>query len=229
MHKLTIILLLIAPLFAGAHTVRVNDNTTVKANISALEPTRISVAGDRISSIRGVEGAYTYKNDNSLGAIFIKPSEAYQHKSFYIFIATEQNHSYVLQLTPTSAAAGFLVLQPKPTSPSPSSQETDSPYETQLSNLMRLMVNGTGSDEYAMNLVHSNVQRWNKQLNISVLAVFEGSELQGTVYRIKNRSHQLVSLNELLFYRSGDRAIALQNDQIPAQGQTLLYKVTHHG
>ncbi len=235
MRKLIILglsCLMFMPIYVFARTLRVDDNTSIKVNISAQEPTRISVAGDRISSLRGVEGAYTVKNDNAQGAIFIKPTEAYQNKPFYVFITTEQNHSYVLQLTPSAnAKAGLLVLKPKIADNTTSANgEASSSYETQLTNLVKSMVNGMGSDEYAMTFIrNSKTQHWNKQLNINLLGVFEGAELQGEVYRVSNRSSQPISIDETVFYSEGDHAIALQSYQLPARGQTLLYKVTRHG
>ena len=222
--------LIISPIYA-AHILRVNDNSTIRAIISAQEPTRISVAGDRIVSMRSVEGAYTYKNDNTQGAIFIKPTEAYQHKPFYIFITTEQSHNYVLLLTPTSASAGMLVLKPKAQPDlAVKSWESSPSYETTLMDLMRLMVNATGSEDYAVTPISkTKTLRWNKQLNLRLQTVYEGAQLRGEVYLITNRSRQPMLLKESLFYNPGDQAIALQSDQLPAQSQTLLYKVTRHG
>ncbi len=232
MRKFLIIglLSLIMPVLAGAYTVRVNDNTTIKASISSAEPTRIAVADDRIRALRGVEGAYTYQNDTVQGAVFIKPTESYQHKPFYVFISTEQNHNYVLQLTPKVGSASILVLQPRQTNNTTSPWDNSPSSETQLVQLVRTMVNGKDSDDYAMTVVNSaKNQRWNSQFNVRLLAVFDGAQFQGSVYRITNRSHQTMQLNESQFYRPGDRAIALQNDQLLPKGETLLYKVTRHG
>jgi hypothetical protein len=57
-----------------AQTLVIEDNDQVSAEISAKELTRISVAGDRITLIRGSEGAYQISNDTVQGAVFIKPT-----------------------------------------------------------------------------------------------------------------------------------------------------------
>lgn len=57
----------------NAQTVVVENNANISAAISAKELTRISVAGDRITLIRGSEGAYQISNDTIQGAVFIKP------------------------------------------------------------------------------------------------------------------------------------------------------------
>ena len=56
-----------------AQTFIVEDNAKISAEISAKELTRISVVGDRITLVRGSEGAYQISNDTVQGAVFIKP------------------------------------------------------------------------------------------------------------------------------------------------------------
>jgi TraK protein len=58
---------------AQAGVITVENNSTVTADISASDATRIAVAGDRITLIRGTENAYTISNDTTQGAVFIKP------------------------------------------------------------------------------------------------------------------------------------------------------------
>ncbi len=57
-----------------AQTFVVEDNAKISAEISAKELTRISVMGDRITLVRGSEGAYQISNDTVQGAVFIKPT-----------------------------------------------------------------------------------------------------------------------------------------------------------
>jgi hypothetical protein len=58
---------------AQAQTMIVENNTKISVDIAASEMTRISVSGDRITLLRGTAGAYTVSNDNTQGAVFIKP------------------------------------------------------------------------------------------------------------------------------------------------------------
>jgi TraK protein len=58
----------------SAQTLVIEDNAQVSAEISAKELTRISVIGDRITLVRGSEGAYQISNDTVQGAVFIKPT-----------------------------------------------------------------------------------------------------------------------------------------------------------
>lgn len=115
---------------AQAEVKVVKNYSTVTANISATDITRIAVVGDRITVIRGAQNAYIVSNDVTQGAVFLKPilptahalcpkmkKNTDQHKSkqsslkvcprpspipkpFYVFVSTEQNRNYVLLLTP---------------------------------------------------------------------------------------------------------------------------------
>ena len=58
----------------NAQTLMVENNAQISAEISAKELTRISVVGDRITLVRGSEGAYQISNDTVQGAVFIKPT-----------------------------------------------------------------------------------------------------------------------------------------------------------
>ncbi len=128
------VLLLPTLLFSGevsAQTVIVEDNAKVSMAISAKEPTRLSVTGDRIALVRGSKEAYQLSNDNTQGAVFIKPilnssvkcktcpihqngkklnskqnccnnqKNSKALKSFYLFVSTERGRQYVLNLMPS--------------------------------------------------------------------------------------------------------------------------------
>ncbi len=59
---------------ANAETLIVENNAQISAEISAKELTRIAVVGDRITLVRGSEGAYQISNDTVQGTVFIKPT-----------------------------------------------------------------------------------------------------------------------------------------------------------
>ncbi len=215
-----------------AQILRATDNATLKATIADAAPTRISVENDRIAVLRGVEGAYTYSNDNTSGAVFLKPSEAYKTKPFYVFINTEKNHNYVLQLKPTSTlSAGILVLKPRtPEIAVANSWDSHASYPQPLTQLMSDMVNRSTPEDYEVILVNAkkteSVGLW---LTMRLKTLYSGSHLQGQIYEISNHSLFPVTLAERLFYQPGDRAIALQDEKLPAGGKTFLYKVVSHG
>lgn len=76
---------------AQAQTVIVANNTTITAIISESDVTRIAVAGDRITLVRGTAAAYTVSNDTAQGAIFIKPVLKKQRSIYHHSLKKSQN------------------------------------------------------------------------------------------------------------------------------------------
>lgn len=226
---------------ADAQVLRVVENATVKANIADTEMTRIAVDNDRIAVLRGIDGAYTYSNDNNSGAVFLKPSDAYQNRPFYLFINTEQNRNYVLQLKPTpKLSASVLILKSRGQALQTAERwETDSPYGDTLTKLMIDMANHQTPEGYEVIQVNDKKtikiikkRKTNtalSQVRMRLKTVYSGAHLQGQIYEITNTSLLPVTWTEHLFYQPGDRAIALRDATVPAGGQTLLYKVNSHG
>lgn len=143
MLKVIIVLLLPTLFFVeqvSAQTLIAEDNAKISIAISANELTRISVSGDRVTLVRGSANSYQLSNDNSQGAVFIKPiiSSAITNKtcpihkninklnskkicqkkqantkplkSFYLFISTEQGRHYVLNLMPSYFKSADILL-----------------------------------------------------------------------------------------------------------------------
>lgn len=217
---------------ANAQVLHVIDNATVKANIANTAPTRIALENDRIAVLRGVEGAYTYSNDNQSGAVFLKPTDAYKNKSFYVFINTEHNHNYILQLKPTAKlSAGMLILKSRDQALSAVQQwETNSPYTDTLTTLITDMVNQNTPESYEVIPINrKKTTPVGTQLRIRLKKIYAGAHLQGQIFEVTNKSLLPVTLIEHMFYQSGDRAIALRDSSLPAGGKTWLYKVSNHG
>lgn len=217
---------------AKAQVLPLSENATAKVNIASHEPTRIAVENDRIAILRGMEGAYTYSNDNTRGAVFLKPTEAYQNTPFYVFISTEQGHNYVLQLKPVATlSAGLLTLKPRHQALAAAQQwESTSPYTDTLAQLMTDMVNHRTPDGYEV--IPINAKKGfsvGTHMRLRLKTVYTGAHLQGKIYELTNSSTTSVTLTERIFYRPGDRALALREEIIPAGGKTLLYKVNSHG
>ncbi len=227
--------LLLLCLFAGAaqaQEIKVTDNSSVRIKVSGKEPTRVSVAGDRIATLRGADGAYTYTNDNTQGAVYIKPTAAYQNSPFYLFISTEQNHNYVVVMDPkTNLTASMLVLKPKNIEATAENHvETTLPYTEFLTKLMSSMATLSEIEGYDISYVkNAKITRLGYQLRLTLKALYEGSHLKGEIYEVKNDSIKAVNLAERVFYQQGDRAISLRDYNISGGGKTLLYKVVSNG
>ena len=213
----------------SAQIVTVQDNATVSATISDQAATRISVQKDRIRVIRGVENAYTTSNDNTQGAVFIKPTEAYQKTPFYLFVSTEQGRNYVLLLTPQPIPAGMLILKPK-TKAAAQAPSKNLSFTAAISKLLTHMAAGTATeDDTVTTIQHGKTFKVNQTLRMQLITRYENADFIGEVYRVTNHSFQSITLHAQDFYQPQDCAIALQSKQLSAHGATLLYKVVKHG
>src|SRR5206468_14557 len=131
------------PVFSE-HLLPVKDNSKVIARIAPFDVNRIFIEGDRIKSVRGVEGNYLLQQDTQAGQIFIKP--LVPKHPFTIFLTTENNKNYQLQLVPSAMSSETLMLKP--------SGNAVSLFITSVISLMRAMVEDKNLDDYQVHSFH---------------------------------------------------------------------------
>lgn len=205
----------------------VKDNRTVLVNISSKEQSRLFVYNDRISTVRGLDGAYDIKKDEKQGDIYIKPSLYYQHKAFNLFITTEAGHTYNVLATPLDIPAETIEL--KPLSPSriiASRWEKNSPFAQTIINLINAMLNETNPDGYAVvSLGKVKPKRLSNCLTMRLLTLYQGDQLQGEIWLIKNESKVNARVQPRDFYQDNVVGASIQNEELKPNDQTLLYRV----
>ncbi len=215
---------------ANAEVVKaMKDNQTQLVQISANQPNKFYVAGDRISQIYSKDGAYTDKTDLVSGAVFITPTKAYQTKSFNLYLRTEQGHAYNFLLVPVSITGQ--TIQVKPLSPTLAADhwEQSSDYSKVLTNLIGDMVNNKQPDGYAVNAVsNKKVFGYGGRVTLQLQKVYRGAKLTGEILSVKNAIGQNVSLDERAFYQPGTRAIAFQDQSLAPGQSTVMYRVMSH-
>jgi len=205
----------------------VKDNRTVLVNISSKEQSRLFVYNDRISAVRGLDGAYDIKKDEKQGDIYIKPSSYYQHKAFNLFITTEAGHTYNVLATPLDIPAETIEL--KPLSPShiiASRWEKNSPFAETIINLINAMVNEANPDGYAVvSLGKVKPKRLSNCLTMQLLTLYQGDQLQGEIWLIKNESKVNVRIRPRDFYQDNVLGASIQNEELKPNAKALLYRV----
>jgi conjugal transfer pilus assembly protein TraK len=209
------------------HIKPVADNQTITAKIAAKELTRIFVEGDRIQSIHGVEGAYIFKSDANQGALYIKPSEAYQQQAFNIFITTEQGHNFTLFLIPSSIPAETIQIKPLSVSKQVAERwEKANTYSETLITLISHMANNTIPEGYVVSTVtKAKMHDFLPQIKWRLIKVYRGVIFQGSVFELTNTSSSSITIDERQFYQPGVRAVALQKQTVEPFGSILIYRV----
>lgn len=206
------------------------DNETTAAKISSVDVTRIFVQGDRIKSVKGLKGAYTRENDEKNGEIYIQPTSLYQDRAFTILIDTEQGRHFTLLLNPTFSPSETLMLVPKGVGHERAARfEEAQPYELTIKHLIRAMKNGAMPEGYAIREVdNKTTYRLGNKLDIKLKTIYEGLNLRGEIYEIKNRCAIPLQIDEREFYKASTRAISLDTIEIPPKAQINLYRVVSH-
>lgn len=208
----------------------IKDNQTALIKVSAKEQSRIFVKGDRISVVRGLDGAYDLKKDDKLGDIYIQPTPYFQHKAFNLFVTTEQGRTFNLLASPLDIPAETIEL--KPLSPSlalAQHWEKNSPYSQTLMNLINAMVNGENPEGYAViNIGKIKPKKLSNCITMQLLTVYRGNHLQGEIWRIKNDSKSSTYVHPRDFYQDNVLAASLKDELLNPQNETLLYRVVNY-
>jgi type-F conjugative transfer system secretin TraK len=255
-----------------AQTVVVEDDSKISAEISAKELTRISVIGDRITLVRGSEGAYQISNDTVQGAVFIKPTvnpsviqkmcPAYKNKGkiknqakihcqnklkvnkakeaknnssvlkpFYLFISTEQDRHYVLNMIPNATRhADNLALKPQELEKEAAKTwETSERYMQTLIHLVEEILQQKIPTGYNHTVLKKPKEfHFGRNFDLKLTDYYTGAHLSVEIYQLTNHSKEAQTLAEEDCYQSGDRAIYLSETQLAPHQTTQLIKVTSH-
>jgi len=206
------------------------DNQAVTANVSSKELTRIFVDGDRIQNIRGVQGTYELTKDEKLGAVFIKLSPMFLKRPFDIFVTTELGHTYNLLLTPRDIPAESIELKPLSSALIVAKHwERNSPYVETLIQLIHYMINDIGPAGYAViNFPNIKQKYFHPGLNMQLVTIYRGANLEGETWRLKNSCCKTLYLNMQDFFDHRVRAISLDKKILHCNEETYLYRVINH-
>lgn len=206
------------------------DNETVTAHVSALDTTRIFVAGDRIQSVIGVKGAYTRSNDEEKGEIFIQPTNPFSTRAFTMLITTERGLHFTLLLIPTRTPSETVMLVPKGVgSESAGHFEKDAPYVTVINHLIYAMRNHVIPEGYAVTeLAGTHRYAFGRDFYLTLRTLYQGASLTGEIFEVINMTNHTISLDERMFYKRGTRAISLESITLPPHGCLHLYRILSH-
>jgi hypothetical protein len=98
-------------LFSQAEAERFSmGNETIRAKISLQHPNRISVKGDKIASVSGLEQAFYYEKNEKTGDGFLRPTEANGRNPISLSITTSSGKTQDLLLEPTDGDPSTLEL-----------------------------------------------------------------------------------------------------------------------
>ena len=218
-------LLLVGPSF-GAQVKSLTENETVKGNISNTDLNRISVEGDRIAQVFGSSGHFTMETDETHGQIFIRPVG--EGRQLSLTIITESGLTQDILLIPSNIPSQSIVLKPaKRNAEQAKHWETSQPYVQTITSLMQAMVQGKEVPGFNLRVNEQSLNMWN-DLHVKQLQIFEGSQLKGVTYELKNNGDKALGLQEKQFLFDRDIvAISLERFNLAPGGRAYLWVIKH--
>jgi conjugal transfer pilus assembly protein TraK len=228
---MTVLFLFSNPLIAKQEY-EVGDGESVTFQLSASELTRIAIAGEgRIIKAWTASGALEIKPDMENGEIFVRSSSP--SKAVSLFVRDDSGSIYTLVGAKHDIPSETVILKPKRKVKRKASETSASYYSLPLvikvKSLIKAMALEGELDEYAIVSLNRIVPLW-KETYIRYREQYQGYELLGEIYTIRNISNEKLRLTENEFLEFGGETLAVALDSLVlAPGQkTNLYVVRKH-
>lgn len=238
MNTLKIMLLLnfilITPTFAEKVELTCNENTSLEVKASTNGFTRISVKGDKLRDVMGLEETVIVEKDEANGQLFLRNV---QHKQV-ITLITENGLLQDLTLIPGAKGSMNIVLKPDVAAKEDMREQAHPSFADSASD-----VQGIGSPHLitTQEILIGFIKHLFSGLGVAPekettrispngfeaisTRVLQANGLIGEVYTITNTRENTTLLLEKDFYQKGDLALALVQKQLSAGESTMLFVV----
>lgn len=217
-----------APSWALKSTFSMNEEKPLTIQVTNQGPIRISVQGDRLHSVMGLEETVTFDKDETHGVLYIRAVTTPQ----IISITTEGGLFQDITLEPKEGGISHVVMVPpkglnglsdaQPSFPLVGAQYTPGLGEPdRILVLMKQLSQGLGVEEVVSTL--SNRTTAYGLVAKPIRGLFWENKM-GVVFAVQNESDTTHNLLEKDFYQSGDDALSLDQQQLEP-GETTYLRV----
>lgn len=191
MRKLNRALIMATLLAAPCNAVQIipiKDHESSEIEVSTFEHTRISVEGDRIAQLFGIDGRLAFEVDELNGQVFITPSPDLKGSSVLITVTTEKGLTHDLRIKPTQKPADAILLRPKSQQlQGTSSSSHDQSYENSLLEFVRAYARGNPHESFkVVNVDPKTLDNISPELEIEISSEIHSSQFIGKVCQVKN-------------------------------------------
>jgi conjugal transfer pilus assembly protein TraK len=202
------------------------EGKTYPVRISLSDITRISIQDSRITNIHFSDGSLTIEKNDDLGFALLK---ARTGKPSSIVVTTETGLAHTLYLQPVDLPAETIVIRelfkPKTASLKSKFVASTEPLASQVKKLVLSMArNERDPDIYTVEEINKEFDLWQETI-FTQLDRYEGSDLIGFRFTLKNISSGQMRLGEQEFFRSGVVGIAVDNHVLNPGEETFVYIV----
>ena len=230
--------------FAKKTVVPFNEEERIVVKISNKSMNRLSVEGDRIQEVIGLNDSVSVEKDGNHGHMFLKVPENSSEK-IEVTLITEGGLVQDLTLQPIEQSSTTLILktgegEPSSSSSSPSSKHpkkavphqkpealipsahlSNTSYQDALIEFMKALYLGAFEDSIASH----GERRTPPGVSVSFSRGFAKNSFLCEAHDLRNNTAEPIDLHERDFFQNGDIAIALGNPLLKAGQKTTLYLV----
>lgn len=199
----------------------------MSVRISNSNPNYFEISGDRITRVTTTKGMLMDKRNSDAGGAFIS---TVQTEPFTIFLETESGQTYSLQVAPAALAGQTYLLggaARKSQSQFPD-WETSQPYEKLLIALNQAAFVGRLPPGYVNVTTHDASLKTPADLLATPSAVWQGTYLKVTHWKLSNPTSFPVQLQEQDYWERGVRSVMFTSagKELIAGGTVTLIVVT---
>lgn len=202
----------------------------IKAKISYQNLNRISVKGDKIDSILGIDSAFHFEKNDKTGEAFIRPTEDNGYTPISLSLTTMSGKTQDLLLEPVDGDANSIELVSDaitehdacPLDDLPLTEEnSNNDYEESVSSVMKKFINLPSS--YKSLEVTGITDRSYGHLKTTFQSAYRIDGFLCLKYKISTEKDGVFRLDERMFSRKGDVALSLSCLAIEKNGGATLY------
>lgn len=209
-----------------------DDKKSLIVNVSTNGLTRLSVKGDRLREVIGLDETVTVEKDEANGHLFLKGINSKQT----ITVVTEGGDLQDLTLVPGAKGSTTIVLKSEVESKKSETDFTPFPLENPFQSMLN-PTSMTHPQDMMISLIKQlfvgigkSVETSNQRISKTgmeavCLRQIQSQNMIGEVFSVTNKESNTTILLEKDFYQSGDIAIALGKKQLNAGASTMLFVI----
>lgn len=206
-----------------------SDGKPRLATIARASPTRIAVDGGRVMQVVYDESELKVSEDKINGQVFVVPTSPDRAAPISLFVLTEQaTHALVLEPKDVPVATVLIRESGRASADarvvSKVAIEKAGALDLGVKRLVAVMARGEANPEFKMTELREPRALWN-EVSLVLLRRFEGRQLIGEHYQLRNVSGALMRLAEQELYQPGVVAVSIELHQLAPGSATNIFVV----
>lgn len=200
-------------------------NAVIKADISYQNLNRISIKGDKIDSILGIDNAFHYEKNEKTGEIFLRPTEENGYTPISLSVTTVSGKTQDLLLEPKDGEANSIELLAENVQflplELPDESDVSNDYEESISNTMKKFIN-LSSKQQPIEVIGIKDRNF-EHLHARFSAAYRLGSFLCLKFIISTTENGIFRLDERMFSRKGDIALSLSNLFLGKNSKAVLF------